>query len=262
MKMKRIALAAALAALCLCGCSSADAKKERTEITVLAAASLTESCEDIEKIYEAEHSGTDLVFSFGGSGALQIQIEEGAPADIFLSAGKKQMDALVDEKLVDSSSVNDLLENKVVLIVPEGSMAEISGFEDVISDKVGVIALGEPSSVPVGQYSEEIFGYYGILDEVRAKASCGSDVKQVLSWVETGDADCGVVYSTDAQNGKNIKVAAEAPEESHSRIIYQAGIVASTAHEKEAEEFMKFLSSDECSDVFAGYGFSPVGGAD
>ena len=125
MKMKRIALAAAFTALCLCGCSSSDAKKERTEITVLAAASLTESCEDIEKMYEAEHSGTDLVFSFGGSGALQIQIEEGAPADIFLSAGKKQMDALVDEKLVDSSSVNDLLENKVVLIVPEGSKAEI-----------------------------------------------------------------------------------------------------------------------------------------
>ena len=161
MKMKRIALAAAFTALCLCGCSSSDAKKERTEITVLAAASLTESCEDIEKMYEAEHSGTDLVFSFGGSGALQIQIEEGAPADIFLSAGKKQMDALVDEKLVDSSSVNDLLENKVVLIVPEGSKAEIRGFEDVISDKVGVIALGEPSSVPVVQYSEEIFGRLG-----------------------------------------------------------------------------------------------------
>ena len=118
------------------------------------------------------------MFSYGGSGALQTQIEEGSPADVFFSAAKKQMNALIDEELVDKDTVNELLENKIVLIVPEKNPAGVKGFDDVISDSVSVIALGEPSSVPVGQYSEEIFDHLGILDAVSRKASYASDVKQ------------------------------------------------------------------------------------
>lgn len=257
--MKKRIIACILATSTLFGCASnSEGKTKETEITVLAAASLTEACNEIEGIYESKNSNIDLVFSFGGSGALQTQIEEGAPADVFFSAAKKQMNALIDEGLINKDTVNELLENKIVLIVPEENPAGVKGFDDVISDSVSVIALGEPSSVPVGQYSEEIFDHLGILDAVIRKASYASDVKQVLSWVEAGNADCGVVYSTDANCGEGIAVICEAPENSHSRVIYPAGLVSSSNHKEEAKAFLSFLESGECRDIFEKYGFTAL----
>ena len=257
--MKKRSIALILAVAALFGCAEKEEKTGRkTELTVLAAASLTEACNEIEGIYESENSNIDLVFSYGGSGALQTQIEEGAPADVFFSAAKKQMNALLDEELVDKDTVNELLENKIVLITPEGNPAGVKGFDDVISDSVGVIALGEPSSVPVGQYSEEIFDHLGILDAVNRKASYASDVKQVLSWVEARNADCGVVYSTDANCGEGISVICEAPENSHSRVIYPAGLVSSSKNKEEAKAFLSFLESGECGDIFEKYGFTAL----
>lgn len=257
--MKKRTIALVLAAAALSGCAEKGGKSsKKTELTVLAAASLTEACNEIERLYESRNSDTDLLFSYGGSGALQKQIEEGAPADVFFSAAKKQMNALIDEELVDKDTVNELLENKIVLIVPEGNLAGVKGFDDVISDNVAVIGLGEPSSVPVGQYSEEIFDHLGILDAVSRKASYASDVKQVLSWVEAGNADCGVVYSTDANCGEGIAVICEAPENSHNRVIYPAGLVSSSNHKEEAKAFLSFLESGECRDIFEKYGFTAL----
>lgn len=257
--MKKRTIALVLAAAALSGCAEKGGKSsKKTELTVLAAASLTEACNDIERLYESRNSDTDLLFSYGGSGALQTQIEEGAPADVFFSAAKKQMNALIDEELVDKDTVNELLENKIVLIVPEENPAGVKGFDDVISDNVAVIGLGEPSSVPVGQYSEEIFDHLGILDAVSRKASYASDVKQVLSWVEAGNADCGVVYSTDANCGEGIAVICEAPENSHNRVIYPAGLVSSSNHKEEAKAFLSFLESGECRDIFEKYGFTAL----
>ncbi len=257
--MKKRTIALVLAAASLSGCAEKGGKSsKKTELTVLAGASLTEACNEIEGLYESRNSDTDLLFSYGGSGALQTQIEEGSPADVFFSAAKKQMNALIDEELVDKDTVNELLENKIVLIVPEKNPAGVKGFDDVISDSVSVIALGEPSSVPVGQYSEEIFDHLGILDAVSRKASYASDVKQVLSWVEAGNADCGVVYSTDANCGEGIAVICEAPENSHSRVIYPAGLVSSSNHKEEAKAFLSFLESGECRDIFEKYGFTAL----
>lgn len=257
--MKKRTIALVLAAAFLSGCAEKGGKSsKKTELTVLAAASLTEACNEIERLYESRNIDTDLLFSYGGSGALQTQIEEGAPADVFFSAAKKQMNALIDEELVDKDTVNELLENKIVLIVPEGNPAGVKGFDDVISDNVAVIGLGEPSSVPVGQYSEEIFDHLGILDAVSRKASYASDVKQVLSWVEAGNADCGVVYSTDANCGEGIAVICEAPENSHNRVIYPAGLVSSSNHKEEAKAFLSFLESGECRDIFEKYGFTAL----
>ena len=171
-----------------CGSQNGDSVNEETELTILAAASLTDVCEDLKSVYEAETENVTLTFSFGGSGALQAQIEEGAPADMFISAAQTQMDALLEQGLMVSSSVTDLLENKVVLIVPQGNPAGIESFEDVL--KADIIGIGEVSSVPVGQYSEEIFTDLGIWDQVRGKANFGSDVRTVLSWVESGEVDC------------------------------------------------------------------------
>lgn len=249
-----------LAAMLFAGCGSETKNAADTgvaeELTILAAASLTDVCNEIKTEYEAAHPNVTLHFSYGASGALQTQIEEGAPADLFFSAATKQMTALNDEGLMDPDSIVNLLENKVVLIVPEGSDKDISSFEDVATDKVGMIGLGEPGSVPVGQYSEEIFNSLEILDTVKTKANYGSDVRTVLSWVETGAVDCGVVYATDAYVGENIQIVCEAPAGSCKQVIYPVGIVKASEHADAAAEFLAYLQTDHAMQKFEGYGFS------
>lgn len=240
-------------ALSMTGCGT---KKE--EITVLAAASLTDVCEEIKTMYEAEHKGVTLLFSFGGSGALQTQIEEGTPCDVFISAAQKQMNALCEEGLMDEASVKDLLENKVVLIVPKQSACSLSSFEDVLSDEISMIGLGEPESVPVGQYAEEIFTSLGILDEVKAKANYGSDVRTVLTWVETSAVDCGVVYATDAMSTDQVTVVCEAPKGSCKQVIYPVGIVKDSKNKNVAADFVDFLQTQKVKELFRSYGFTSV----
>ncbi len=265
--MKNRIVSAILAVLTagLCACSNAngtpapaDNGTAAEEVTILAAASLTDVCTELSGIYAESHPDVKLTFSFGSSGALQTQIEEGAPADIFFSASTKQMDALNEQGLMDNDSIEKLLENKIVLIVPADSDKGISSFDDAVTDKVSMIGLGEPESVPAGQYAEEIFTSLGTLEQVKAKANYGTDVRTVLSWVETGDVDCGVVYATDAYSSDKVKIVAEAPEGSCKKVIYPAGIVSSSAHKEAAKEFMDFLGSDAGMEVFEKYGFSPA----
>ena len=244
------------------GCSSKEGDESAVEVktvTVLAAASLTDVMGELETKYEASHKDVDLVFSFAGSGALQTQIEEGAPCDIFISAATKQMNALRDEDLMDDNSIFDLLENKVVLIVPGSSSLGLTSFEDVTRDDVKMIGLGEPESVPAGKYAEQIFTSLGILDDVKAKANYGSDVRTVLSWVEMGELYCGVVNATDAYTSDRVKIFAEAPEGSCDKVIYPAGIVKSSEVKPQAEEFLKYLQSDDAAAVFEAYGFTMAG---
>lgn len=243
------------AAFLTAGCGAGE---EPVELTVLAAASLTDVCNEIKGIYEAEHENVTLNFSYGSSGALQTQIEEGAPADVFLSASTKQMNALNEEGLMNSDSVVELLENKIVLVVPADSDTDLSSFEEVVTDKVTMIGLGEPESVPVGQYSEEVYTYLGMLDQVRAKANYGSDVRTVLSWVETGAVDCGIVYATDAYTTDKVKIVAEAPEGSCKKVIYPAGVVRASKNADAAQAFVDYLQQEETLALFESYGFSPV----
>lgn len=247
-------MAAVLAVITIfTGCAKS---KEPVEITILAAASLTDVCNEIEKLYEEANSNINLTFSYGGSGALQTQIEEGAPADVFISAATRQMTALEEKGLMDSDSIVNLLENKVVLIVPADSTADVTSFENVATDKVQMIGLGEPGSVPVGQYSEEIFTSLGTLETVKLKANYGSDVRTVLSWVETGAVECGVVYATDAYTTDRVKIVCEAPAGSHKQVIYPAGVVKSSVNSEEAEAFVEYLQSEEVMALFKSYGFS------
>ena len=233
-------------------------QEEPVELTILAAASLTDVCNEIKANYEAEHKNVTLHFSYGGSGALQTQIEEGAPADVFISAATKQMTALDEQGLMDSSSIVQLLENKVVLIVPADSDIDLNAFEEVATDKVTMIGLGEPGSVPVGQYSEEIYTTLNLLEQVKAKANYGSDVRTVLSWVETGAVDCGIVYATDAYTTDQVKIVAEAPEGSCKKVIYPAGVVKSSENPEAAAEFMAYLQGEETLALFESYGFAPM----
>ena len=235
---------------------NAEIPAEKVELTILAAASLTDVCDELKVQFEKQTPSVTISISYGGSGALQTQIEEGAPADVFMSAAMKQMTALNDEGLMDSDSIVQLLENKVVMIVPKESDMSVSSFEDAATDAVAMIGLGEPGSVPVGQYSEEIFESLGILDAVKEKANYGSDVRTVLSWVETAAVDCGVVYATDAYTSEDVKIVCEAPEGSCSKVLYPVGVVAASEHPGEAAAWLAFIQSEASMELFESYGFS------
>ena len=242
-----------------CGFSETEKQAQNTasqkEVYIVAAASMTDAVKEIGANYEKQHPDVKLMYNFGSSGALQSQIEQGAPADVFISAAQKQMDALEEKDLIDKSTRKDLLENKVVLIVPKDSTITLNDFADVATDKVQKIALGEPKSVPVGQYSEEIFTNLNVLDTVKSKAVYASDVRQVLSWVETNEVDCGVVYATDATISDKVKVLLEAPANTHKPVIYPVAMVTSSKNPEIAKDFLAYLSQNAQKVILEKYGF-------
>ncbi len=229
-------------------------ESQPVEILVGAAASLQNSMEEIGKLYQAANPNVTVTFTFASSGALQEQIEQGAPMDVFMSAALTQMTALEEEGLILDGTKKELLENKIVLIVPKDSELGITSFEDIL--KAPTIALGDPESVPAGQYAEEVFTSLNMLEDVKKQANYASDVTQVLTWVGTGNADAGVVYATDAMSTDAVTVVAEAPEGSTSRVIYPAAVVKDTKVEEAARAFVDYLADKEASAVFEKYGFS------
>lgn len=244
----------------LVGCSQPDTSQESgnensTEITVAAAASLTDVMEEISEVYQEKNPEVKIVFTFGSSGSLMNQIEEGAPVDVFLSAAPKQMNQLEKKNLIEKDTRKDLLENEMVLIVPKNADKEISNFEDIATKKVEKIALGNPESVPAGQYSEEILHYLKIQEQIEGKVVEGTDVRQVLSWVETGEVDCGMVYATDAMTSDLVKVVAKAPKGSHRPVVYPAALIQGSKNLEEGQEFLEFLSTKKAQEIFEKYGF-------
>lgn len=233
-------------------------KTEAASILVSAAASLTDAVKELGQIYQSEHPGVGVSFNFGSSGALQTQIEEGAPADVFISAAQKQMDALDGKGLLLPASRRNLLINSVVLIVPQDSALALGSFQEAAESKVKSIALGEPQAVPVGQYAEEIFGSLSLLATIKAKANYGSDVRQVLAWVASGNVDCGVVYATDAASTSAVTIAAYAPPGSHKPVVYPAAVLKASSQTEEAQSFLAFLSGEKAKAIFAKYGFTAV----
>lgn len=240
---------------------SADAGQpdaaDGTAILVAAAASLEYSFEDeLIPLFESKNPGITVEGTYDSSGKLQTQIEEGLEADVFMSAATKQMDALKDEGLVDADSIVDLLENKIVLIAPAGVTPAAEKFEDAAN--ASAIAIGDPESVPAGQYAQEAFTSIGNWDAVLAKASLGTNVTEVLNWVAEGSADLGVVYATDAATTENVQVIAEAPEGSLAqKVIYPVGMVSASESPDAAKLFIEFLQSEEALAIFEAYGFAP-----
>lgn len=233
-----------------------EGKKPVTELTVLAAASMTDAMQEIGEAYQETHENIEITYQFDSSGTLKTQIEEGAPADIFISAATKQMDELVQGELVAKDSVFPWLENKVVLIVPKDSEDGPDSFEDAAKEEVPMIAIGN-EDVPVGQYTQTIYQNLGLWENIQAKANLASNVRQVLDWVATGNAPCGVVYATDAQIEKNVKVVCEAPKGSCDPVIYPAGLVSASKEKEEAAEFLEYLKTEEVSKILEAYGFTP-----
>ena len=233
------------------------ASGEETEILVAAAASLKNAYEDkLIPMFEEANPGVTVKGTYDSSGKLQTQIEEGLEADVFMSAAKKQMTALDEEGMIASDTITDLLENKIVLIVPTGNEKKLEKFEDI--ENADSIALGDPASVPAGQYSEEALTNLGIWDKIQDKVSFGTNVTEVLNQVAAASADAGIVYATDAASmADQVEVVAEAPEGSLAKkVIYPVAVVKGTAHEEVAKEFVAFLQTDKAITVFEEYGFS------
>jgi molybdate transport system substrate-binding protein len=255
--------------LCFCALSApALAAEEGRTVTVFAAASMTESMNQIAELYKKAAPDVTIVYNFDSSGTLKTQIQAGADCDIFISAGQRQMDqiditanpSVNTEKLdfVLPGSRFDIVSNQVVLIVPKGRNPKgIDDFADVVTDKVSLVALGN-SDVPVGQYSQEIYTNLGLWDQLNAmsKITFASNVKEVLVQVAANAVDCGIVYGTDAATSDGVEVAASAPEGSHRPIVYPAAILKRVKDEAAARAFAEFLKGEESTNVFESIGFA------
>ncbi|MDR1892801.1 MAG: molybdate ABC transporter substrate-binding protein [Oscillospiraceae bacterium] len=234
--------------------STSATTAEPVEINVFAAASLTDALDKIIAKYKTVAPNITVTPNYGSSGTLQTQIEEGATADLFISAAQKQMDALAENFVLNGSRKN-LLKNTLVLVVPKGSTKGIASFEDVATDKVGIISLGN-ADVPCGQYAEETFAFLKNWDTVKAKASFGENVKTVLSQVQHGSADAGVVYSTDASGASDVEIVATAPEGSHKAIVYPAAVLKTSTKQDAAQAFLDYLSTEAAKAEFTAVGFA------
>lgn len=242
--------------------SKEEAKADLGEqsILVAAAASLKNAYEDeLIPMFEEQYPGVTVEGTYDSSGKLQTQIEEGLEADVFMSAATKQMKALDEEGMIASDTIVNLLENKIVLIVPTGSDSKIDSFEKI--GDAASIALGDPESVPAGQYAKEALTNLNVWDSIQDKVSFGTNVTEVLNQVAAASADAGIVYATDAASkADQVTVVAEAPEGSlEKKVIYPVAVVKATAHEDAAKAFVDFLQTPEAIAVFESYGFVAAG---
>ena len=236
--------------------AAANADLGDQSILVAAAASLKNAYEDkLIPMFEEQYPGVTVEGTYDSSGKLQTQIEEGLEADVFMSAATKQMKALDDEGMIASDSIVNLLENKIVLIVPAGSDSKIDSFEKI--GDAASIALGDPESVPAGQYAKEALTNLNVWDSIQDKVSFGTNVTEVLNQVAAASADAGIVYATDAASkADQVTVVAEAPEGSlEKKVIYPVAVVKATTHEDAAKAFVDFLQTPEAIAVFESYGF-------
>lgn len=229
----------------------------KTNLLVSAAISLKDSLEEVKTTYQQTKPNVNVTYNFGASGALQQQIENGAPADIFFSAAQKQMDALQQKNLILTNTRRNLLKNRLVLVVPSNSQ-KLTSFRQLTDSKIKKIAMGEPRSVPAGQYAEEVLKNLGILQQVKPKLVLANNVRQVLAFVESGNADAGIVYATDAAISQKVKQVATAPENTHSPIVYPVAVLKSSKNASAAREYVQFLSGNRAKSVFEKYGFSVI----
>ena len=262
---------AMLFTLAACGSSAAPSKGEKEEIIVFAAASMTETLNQVKDVYEKENNVT-ITYNFDSSGTLKTQIQEGADCDLFISAGQKQMNQLdlSSAKEINKEGLDfvagdtrlNLLENKVVLVVPEGNPKSIESFDDLaarLAEGSILMAMGN-SDVPVGQYTQKILNFYGLDEEALAKSGVityGSNVKEVTTQVSEGSVDCGIVYCTDAFSA-GLTVIDGASKDMCGQVIYPAAVLKTAKNPDAAKAFLDYLTGSEAMAIFEAVGFSPV----
>jgi molybdate transport system substrate-binding protein len=230
---------------------------ESITLTVSAAASLQDAIEALDPTFESAHPNIGVNYNFAASGTLQQQIEQGASIDLFISAASKQMDALQAKNLIINDTRRNLLSNSLVLVVPQDSALQISEFQQLTDPAVKRISVGEPRSVPAGQYAVEVFENLGILPQLQPKFVYGNSVRNVLGSVESGNADAGVVYATDAKISDQVKTVVKAPANSHAPIVYPIAVIAASTQPAAAHIYGQFLTGEEAQSLFSQYGFGP-----
>ncbi|NEO18940.1 MAG: molybdate ABC transporter substrate-binding protein [Moorea sp. SIO4A1] len=243
--------------LVLIACNALTFNNQQPEVvslTVSVAASLQDAMKAIKVLYTKETPDVTIIYNFASSGSLQQQIEQGAPVDVFISAAPKQMNALESKGLLLEGTRQSLLNNQVVLVTPKDQTG-ISNFKDLRSDNISKIAMGDPESVPAGHYAKEVLSSLNLFEQLKPKLVFGKDVRQVLSYVETGNVDAGLVYATDAKVSNQVKRVATAPPESYSRIIYPVAVLKESKNPDHANQFVQFIISDSAKTIFLRYGF-------
>lgn len=251
--------------LSLVGCSAGNTTQpssnatqtKPTEIMVSAAASLQNSLNELQKDYAQKNPDVKLTINYGASGTLQQQIEQGAPVDLFISAGKAQMDALEQKNLIVKESRVNLLGNDLVLITGKDN-SKVTSLEDLTKSTVSQISIGTPKSVPAGQYAQEALTKLKLWDSLQPKLVYAKDVTSVLNYVETGNADAGFVYKSDALGSTKVKVVAAVPANSYKPVVYPAAVIAATKNKQLTEDFLKYLQGSDAQQVFTKYGFKSV----
>lgn len=225
------------------------------KILVAAAASLQDAMKEIDPLFKSANQGIKVNYNFAASGPLQQQIEQGAPVDLFISAATRQMEALQQKNLILTNTRRNILTNSLVLVVPRNSTLGPTSFQQLTNSNVSKISIGEPRSVPAGQYAEEVFNNLGILEQLRPKLVYGNSVRNVLGTVESGNADAGVVYATDAKISNKVKQVATAQSQIHSAIVYPMAVIAASRNQQAARTYAQFLTSQQAQDIFKKYGF-------
>ncbi len=240
-----------LATSCVGGSGDSD------EVLVFAAASLGNVLEEVIEEFESRSDVTVLV-SYGGSQALAQQIASGAPADVFISAGEQPMHFLETRAVLDSPTV-DLLLNRLVVAVRSKDQLEVDSLADLATDRIGRIAVADPDLAPAGSYARESLTALGLWETVEPKLVFGGDVRTALAFVETGNADVAIVYVTDARAAPGIEALDIVPSEAYSPIRYPAALLSDPVGPTAGEQFVDFLLREEASDIFRRHGFEPAG---
>lgn len=234
--------------------AGAAADEGGTTVRVGAAMSLSALVDECIARYEQQHPGTKIVAVYGSSGSIRRQVENGAPLDVFLSASMEHMDALQTRGLIYDESRVPVVTNSLVLIVPQDGAAALS-FADLVQDSVARVAIGEPSTVPAGKYAVQILEHAGVLEPVLQKVVYAKNVRQVLYYVESGEADAGIVYRTEALGSEKARVVARAGGTMHDPVVYPGAVLQGCSDHDSAQAFLQWLTGGDAQVLFDKYGF-------
>ena len=230
---------------------------ESVVLTISVAASVQDAMKEVQTAYQVEAPHVTVTYNFGSSGSLAQQIAQGAPVDVFLSASDRWMNDLEITGQLAEGSRQNLLQNTIVLIAPKENI-KVGDFADLEADLINKVAIGEPESVPAGGYVKEVLTIFKLFERLQSKVVFGKDVRQVLSYVETGNVDAGLVYATDALVSDQVQVVATAPGDSHAPVVYPVAVVKDSPNAKAAQAFVDFLAGETAAEIFVASGFSMV----
>ncbi|MCH2543520.1 molybdate ABC transporter substrate-binding protein [Candidatus Atelocyanobacterium thalassae] len=254
MNRKKFIILSCLMSIAACGTSNSNQqKKYNNQLFISVPSSMYSAMKLIKDIYQRDNPNIDVIYNSGSSGALQQQVERGAPIDIFISASSKQMDFLLKKNLLIRESNKTFLKNKMVLVASKKSIQNID-LNTLTDGNFEKLALGEFRSVPAGQYAKEALTALKVYNKLESKFIFGKNVRQVLFYVESGNADLGIVYITDTKNSDAITLA-NIPYDLHSPITYQIAVVKSSQNISEAKKFINFLLTERAQNIFKDYGF-------